>query len=199
MILEDCNYLLKKAGHWQQFASKLCLHFPRCFRGTNYCEGWSRPHMVKFAIRLSSLPDTAELLIWLRMPVVSCEILRQYDGVISGREIVRQHDSMPHLKLYKSTCKLGRLYIEEGLRCAACVCWCLGTPDTLLILTSGVGDFRQREFRFCNTDRSWLEKCANLRLETSDCQIIVERLGEDNEHHSACSITRRNWKIGQSA
>ena len=48
-------------------------------------------------------------------------IIRQYDRVLAGTEIVCQHDSMP-AELYKAKCKLGRLYIEEGLTdSTACV------------------------------------------------------------------------------
>ncbi|MBD2776636.1 RNaseH domain-containing protein [Iningainema tapete] len=61
-----------------------------------------------------SLLDLAEDAIVL----LAQGILRQYDRVLSGTEIVCQHDSMPP-ELYKATCKLGRLYIEEGQSCYA--------------------------------------------------------------------------------
>jgi hypothetical protein len=40
-------------------------------------------------------------------------ILRQYDRVLTGREIVRQDDKLPP-ELHSAMCKLGRLYLEEG-------------------------------------------------------------------------------------
>jgi DNA-binding transcriptional MerR regulator len=40
-------------------------------------------------------------------------VLRLYDRVLAGREIVRQDDSLPP-EIHQAMCKLGRLYIEEG-------------------------------------------------------------------------------------
>ncbi len=48
-------------------------------------------------------------------------ILRQYDRVLTGREIVRQDERLPP-ELHSAMCKLGRLYLEEGKHDdAACV------------------------------------------------------------------------------
>ena len=48
-------------------------------------------------------------------------VLRQYDRVLTGRDIVRQDEKLPS-ELHSAMCKLGRLYLEEG-KCddAACI------------------------------------------------------------------------------
>ena len=49
-------------------------------------------------------------------------IIRQYERVLPGKQIVRQEDSTLPPELYQAMCKLGRLYIEEGQSDrAACV------------------------------------------------------------------------------
>ncbi|MCT7992567.1 hypothetical protein [Laspinema olomoucense] len=106
-------------------------------------------------------------------------ILRQYTRVLN-REIVRQDDSMPP-ELYRAMCKLGRLYIEEGLPDrAACVHLVLdrarypldSEPWALKI-------FQQSDFRF----RGMTLIDAELRVPTSDCVEIGNlrgSFGEDN-------------------
>lgn len=107
-------------------------------------------------------------------------IVRQYDRILSGREIVCQQDSMPP-EFYKAMCKLGRLYIEEQLTDrAACVHavldrarYSLGSEHWEL------GIFRQPDFRFCGV--TLID--PDLRVPTSDCTAIANlsgAFGEDN-------------------
>lgn len=107
-------------------------------------------------------------------------ILRQYDRVLSGREIVYQRDSIPP-ELYKAMCKLGRLYIQEGLSDrAACVHtvlararYSLGSDEWELEI------FRSSDFRFCKA--TLID--PDMRVPTSDCSAIANlsgAFGEDN-------------------
>lgn len=107
-------------------------------------------------------------------------ILRQYERVLSVRNIVRQEDSMLP-EIYRAMCKLGRLYIEEGLPDrAACIhsvldraCYPLGFEEWNL------GVFRQPDFRFSGVNLI----DPDLRVPTSDCSLIANlsgAFGEDN-------------------
>ncbi len=123
-----------------------------------------------------SLFDLAEDAIVL----LAQGILRQYDRVLSGREIVCQHDSMPP-ELYKAMCKLGRLYIEEGLTdSAACVHAVLERARYSLISEHWKLEvFRSSDFRFGAV--TLID--PDLRVPTSDCSEIAGisgSFGEDN-------------------
>lgn len=107
-------------------------------------------------------------------------ILRQYDRVLPGREIVCQQDSMPP-ELYKAMCKLGRLYIEEGLTDnAACVHTVLERARYSLVSDPWKLEvFRSSEFRFGAV--TLID--PDLRVPTSDCSEIAGisgAFGEDN-------------------
>lgn len=156
---------------------------------------WS-PAMLSFSLptghrRAFDLAEDAVVLL-------AQGILRQYDRVISGREIVCQHDSMPP-ELYKAMCKLGRLYIEEGLSDrAACVHdvlerarYSLDSDEWELEI------FRQREFRF------WKVTLIDpdLRVPTSDCSAIANLsggFGEDNviEHRLYTQLRDATERLG---
>lgn len=137
------------------------------------------------AIQTTSLPlptghrqtvDLAEDAIVL----LAQGILRQYERVLSGRDIVRQEDSMLS-EIYRAMCKLGRLYIEEGLSDqAACIhsvlqraCYPLNSKEWNLKV------FQQPNFRFSGV--SFID--LDLRVPTSDCSLIANlsgAFGEDN-------------------
>jgi len=107
-------------------------------------------------------------------------ILRQYDRVLPGREIVCQQDSMPP-ELYKAMCKLGRLYIEEGLTdSAACVHTVLERARYSLVSDPWKLEvFRSSDFRFGAV--TLID--PDLRVPTSDCSEIAGisgAFGEDN-------------------
>lgn len=107
-------------------------------------------------------------------------ILRQYERVLSGRDIVRQEDSMPP-EIYKAMCKLGRLSIEEGLLDqAACIHAVLDRSRYALNSDHwGLGIFRQPDFRFSGV--TLID--SDLRVPTSDCSLIANlsgAFGEDN-------------------
>ena len=108
-------------------------------------------------------------------------ILRQYDRVLTGREIVRQDDKLPS-ELHSAMCKLGRLYLEEG-KCdrAACIHDVLECSRYSLDTYNkwDLNIFRHSEFRFGNVqliDR-------DMRVPTPDCAEIADLsggYGEDN-------------------
>jgi hypothetical protein len=107
-------------------------------------------------------------------------IIRQYDRVLAGTEIVCQHDSMPP-ELYKAMCKLGRLYIEEGLTdSTACIHSVLERARCSLITEKwGLEVFRLPDFRFGAV--TLID--PDLRVPTSDCSEIAGisgAFGEDN-------------------
>ena len=107
-------------------------------------------------------------------------ILRQYDRILTGREIVRQDDKLPS-ELHSAMCKLGRLYIEEG-KCdrAAYIHDVLdrarydfGSKKWDLDIFSS-SDFPFGNFNLIDRD---------LRVPTSDCSEVANRsggFGEDN-------------------
>jgi DNA-binding transcriptional MerR regulator len=109
-------------------------------------------------------------------------ILRQYDRVLTGREIVRQDDKLPP-ELHSAMCKLGRLYLEEG-KCdrAACV------HDLLERSRYSLNDakwdlqiFRESEFSFGTGNVQLID--PDLRVPTVDCAEIADLsggFGEDN-------------------
>ncbi|WP_449420369.1 restriction endonuclease-related protein [Phormidium nigroviride] len=104
-------------------------------------------------------------------------ILRQYTRTLN-REIVRQDDSMPS-ELYRSMCKLGRLYIEAGLSDrAACVHSVLERARYSLEKWD-LDIFRHPNFRFSQA----ILIDPDLRVPTSDCAEIANSrgtFGEDN-------------------
>jgi hypothetical protein len=104
-------------------------------------------------------------------------ILRQYTRVLN-QEIVRQDDSIPS-ELYRSMCKLGRLYIEEGSPDrAACVHTVLERARYPLDQWE-LNIFSRSNFRFGQATLIDLD----LRVPTSDCAEIANlrgSFGEDN-------------------
>lgn len=107
-------------------------------------------------------------------------IIRQYDRILSGRDIVRQEDSMPS-EIYKAMCKLGRLYIEEGcLDRAACIHDVLDRARYPLSAQEWqLKIFRQPNFRFSKA--TLID--PDLRVPSSDCALIANlsgAFGEDN-------------------
>jgi REase associating with pPIWI_RE len=123
-------------------------------------------------------------------------IVRQYERVLN-REIVRQEDTMPP-ELYKSMCKLGRLYIEQG------------EPDRAACLHAvlersryrfdderwGLNVFQQPEFRFSDA----IAIDPDLRVPTSDCIEIARSsgAGEDNiiEHRLYKQLLEATGRLG---
>ncbi|NER48105.1 MAG: hypothetical protein F6J92_15670 [Symploca sp. SIO1A3] len=106
-------------------------------------------------------------------------VLKQYKRVLN-RETVRQDDSMP-AEMYKAICKLGRLYIEQGLPDeAACIHTVL--DRSRYSLKSEVWNlkvFRQPDFRF--SDAVLID--PDLRVPTSECAEVAYQnggFGEDN-------------------
>lgn len=104
-------------------------------------------------------------------------VVRQYTRTLN-REIVRQDDSIP-AELYRAMCKLGRLYIEEGLPDrAACVHTVLERGRYRLEKWD-LDIFRHPDFRF----RQAILIDPDLRVPTSDCAEIANSrgtFGEDN-------------------
>lgn len=122
-------------------------------------------------------------------------ILRQYARVLN-REIVRQEDTMPP-ELYKSMCKLGRLYIEQGLPDqAACVHSVLERSRYRLDDRWDLEIFRQSGFRF--SDVVLID--PELRVPTSDCVEIarLSGMGEDNviEHRLHNRLRESSEQLG---
>lgn len=122
-------------------------------------------------------------------------ILRQYARVLN-REIVRQEDTMPP-ELYKSMCKLGRLYIEQGLPDqAACVHSVLERSRYRLDDRWDLEIFRQPGFRF--SDVVLID--PELRVPTSDCVEIarLSGMGEDNviEHRLHNRLRESSEQLG---
>ena len=107
-------------------------------------------------------------------------ILRQYDRILTGREIVSLDDKLPP-ELHSAMCNLGRLYLEEG-KCdrAACI------HDVLERSRYSLDDvkwnleiFRRSEFRFGNVQLIDFD----LRVPMPDCAEIATLsggYGEDN-------------------
>jgi hypothetical protein len=124
-------------------------------------------------------------------------IIRQYERVLPGQQIVRQEDSTLPPELYQAMCKLGRLYIEEG-QCdrAACVHTVLDNARYPLGCERwGLGIFQQSDFRFSKA--TIID--PDLRVPTSDCAEIANLsggFGENNviEHRlytELCDATQR--------
>jgi DNA-binding transcriptional MerR regulator len=137
--------------------------------------------------------DSQDLLVFLRsraknnLPLpedavilLAQGVLRQYDRVLTGKEIVKQDDKLPP-ELHSAMCKLGRLYLEEG-KCdhAACIhdvlersCYSFDSTKWDLNI------FCNSKFQFGNVrliDR-------DLRVPTADCAEIANKsgdFGEDN-------------------
>lgn len=126
-------------------------------------------------------------------------ILRQYNTVLTGREIVRQDERLPS-ELHSAMCKLGRLYLEEG-KCdnAACV------HDVLDRSRYSLEDekwnleiFRKSEFDFSNVKLIDFD----LRVPTPDCAEIANisgSFGEDNviEHRLYSRLKEATERLGQ--
>jgi hypothetical protein len=124
--------------------------------------------------------------------------LRQYDRILTGREIVRQDDGLPP-ELYSAMCKIGRLYIEEGQTDrAACVHDVLARARHPLGSTEwGVGAFSRPEFRF----RDAVLIDPDLGVPTPDCTTvasIVGGFGEDNviEHRLHATLLGAAERLG---
>ncbi|MCC5643644.1 hypothetical protein LC607_11940 [Nostoc sp. CHAB 5824] len=124
-------------------------------------------------------------------------IIRQYERVLPGQQIVRQEDSTLPPELYQAMCKLGRLYIEEG-QCdrAACVHTVLNNARYPLGSDRwGLKILSQLNFRFSNA--TIID--PDLRVPTSDCAEIANLsggFGENNviEHRlytELCDATQR--------
>lgn len=125
-------------------------------------------------------------------------ILRQYERVLGGREIVRQDDRIPP-ELQAAMCRLGRLYIEEGkFDRAACI------HDVLDRARHALGSpawdldhFTAREFLFRNA----VLIDPELRVPTVDC-VSIARLsggvGEDNviEHRLHGTLREAVERLG---
>ncbi|MBD2729514.1 hypothetical protein H6G96_25155 [Nostoc sp. FACHB-892] len=124
-------------------------------------------------------------------------IIRQYERVLPGQQIVRQEDSTLPPELYQAMCKLGRLYIEEGQSDrAACVHTVLDNARYPLSSNLwGLGIFNKSDFRFSNA--TIID--PDLRVPTSDCAEIANLsggFGENNviEHRlytELCDATQR--------
>ncbi|MEH1837801.1 MAG: hypothetical protein V7L20_03295 [Nostoc sp.] len=124
-------------------------------------------------------------------------IIRQYERVLPGKQIVRQEDSTLPPELYQAMCKLGRLYIEEGQSDrAACVHTVLDNARYPLAFDRwGLKIFNQSDFRFSNA--TIID--PDLRVPTSDCAEIANLsrgFGENNviEHRlytELCDATER--------
>ncbi|MFZ1028594.1 MAG: hypothetical protein WAN66_20500 [Limnoraphis robusta] len=122
-------------------------------------------------------------------------IVRQYTKTLN-REIVRQDDSIPS-ELYRAMCKLGRLYIEEGLSDrAACVHTVLeGSRSPLEKWNLDI--FRHPDFRF----RQAILIDPDFRVPTSDCAEIANSrgtFGEDNaiEHRLHDRLREATERLG---
>jgi hypothetical protein len=107
-------------------------------------------------------------------------IVRQYERVLGGREIVRQDDRMPP-ELQAAMCRLGRLYIEEGKPDrAACIHDVLDRARYTLGSSAWNLDlFTAHEFPFRNA----VLIDPELRVPTVDCVSIARvsgGVGEDN-------------------
>lgn len=107
-------------------------------------------------------------------------ILRQYDRLLTGREIIRQDDKLPP-ELHSAMCKLGRLYLEEG-KCDRAACIHDVLERSRYSLDNAKWDleiFRESEFRFGNVRLI----DTDLRVPTLDCAEIANLsggYGEDN-------------------
>jgi hypothetical protein len=109
-------------------------------------------------------------------------ILRQYDLILTGREIVRQDDKLPP-ELHSAMCKLGRLYLEEG-KCdrAACV------HDVLERSRYSLNDekwdlkiFCESEFSFGTGNVQLIDR--DLRVPTVECAEIADLSGGFGENN----------------
>lgn len=122
-------------------------------------------------------------------------IVRQYTKTLN-REIVRQDDTMPS-ELYRAMCKLGRLYIEEGLPDrAACVHTVLERGRYPLEKWD-LDIFRHPDFRF----RQAILIDPDFRVPTSDCAEIANSrgtFGEDNviEHRLHERLREATERLG---
>ncbi len=105
-------------------------------------------------------------------------ILRQYDRVLTGREIVRQDDKLPS-ELHSAMCKIGRLYLEEG-KCDRAACVHDVLERSRYSLNSKQWNLNTfKELAFANASLIDLD----LKVPTVDCAEIADKsggYGEDN-------------------
>ncbi|KAA0578208.1 hypothetical protein [Azospirillum sp. Sh1] len=107
-------------------------------------------------------------------------ILKQYNRILTEREIVRQDDGLPP-ELQAAMSRIGRLHIEEGQPDrAACVHDILDRARRPLDSEAwGLAAFRSPDFRF----RQAVLIDRDLRVPTPDCSTIASvsgGFGEDN-------------------
>nr|CAD5928645.1 hypothetical protein NO713_01141 [Planktothrix pseudagardhii] len=155
---------------------------------------WSPPiHTAALPLPIghASTQDLAEDAVVL----LAQGVVRQFTRTLN-REIVRQDDSMP-AELYRAMCKLGRLYIEEGLPDrAACVHTVLERGRYPLEKWD-LDIFRHPDFRF----RQAILIDPDLRVPTSDCAEIANSkgtFGEDNviEHRLHERLREATERLG---
>ena len=106
-------------------------------------------------------------------------ILRQYDRILTGKEIVRQDDKLPP-ELHAAMCKLGRLYLEDGKSDrAACVHDVLERSRFSLNTYKkwDLNIFNDSQFRFGNVQLI----DPDLRVPTVDCAEIAKTSGSFGE------------------
>ncbi len=126
-------------------------------------------------------------------------ILRQYDRVLTGREIVRQDEKLPS-ELHSAMCKLGRLYLEEG-KCDRAACIHNVLEHSRYSLDNDKWDleiFRKSEFKF--GDVKLID--FDLRVPTPDCAEVGNisgSFGEDNviEHRLYSRLKETTERLGQ--
>ncbi|MEM7591941.1 MAG: hypothetical protein AAF383_10575 [Cyanobacteria bacterium P01_A01_bin.83] len=102
-------------------------------------------------------------------------ILRQYDRILTGREIVRQDDKLPP-ELHSAMCKLGRVYIEEGKCDRAASVHDLLERSRYSFDADNKWDlniFRHSEFRFGGVELIY----PDLRVPTKECAEIAKSSG----------------------
>ena len=140
---------------------------------------WTEEIGQSFRARTTEL-DYAEEASEDAVVLLAQGVLRAYDRVLTGREIIRQDDSLPR-ELHDAMCKLGRLYIEEGQADRAA-----NVHDVLARARApfshaawGLAALARPGFRF--RDAVLLD--PDLRVPTADCAAIANisgGFGEDN-------------------
>lgn len=107
-------------------------------------------------------------------------ILRSYDRVLTGREIIRQDDGLPR-ELQDAMCLLGRLYIEQGQpdRAASVHDVLARARAPLNSAAWGLDAFAGPAFRF--GDAILIDR--DLRVPTPDCATVANVSGGFGEDH----------------
>jgi len=125
-------------------------------------------------------------------------IIRQYDRILTGREIIRQDDGLPP-ELHSAMCKLGRLYIEAGQHDrAACVHDILARARYPFHSAEwNLDGFMHPDFRF----RDAVLIDPDLRVPTVDCSALASAsggFGEDNvvEHRLHSELRDAAERLG---